>query len=201
MKYVSHKDAQSLLEAVELLHSDLTAETLPNRTMRAVEKLIQAELVAFDGFGSDNKYTVTAWASQPHLYTPERLEVFREFVHQHPLIPIALGNKIQSAIKMTDYIAQSEFENLELYNEYFRHVGVRRQMGLTVPVSQDFTYTCSVNRWEDDFTERDRLLLTLISPHLANTIHNSFAYERLNFVIEEQSTASSRLIREEKHNS
>jgi DNA-binding CsgD family transcriptional regulator len=53
-----------------------------------------------------------------------------------------------------------------------------------MPISDDFLITCSINTIKEDFSERDKLILSLIAPHLANAIRNSFAYERLNFALE-----------------
>lgn len=184
MKYIAYKDVQALLESVRILHSDISQKTLPERMIAAVGNIINTEIVAFDGFGGDDQFTTTAWNDRPELYTPENLDIFREFVHQHPLIPVVIGGKLQNAIKMTDYITQAEFEKLELYNEYFRLIGVRRQMGMALPVSDGYTFSCSVNRLGEDFSERDRRVLTLLTPHLVNAVRNSAAFERVGHVLE-----------------
>lgn len=198
MAFLSHQDIQLLLEAISLLHSDVGTDTLPQRSLGAVEKIIGAEIVAFDGFNSNNKYTFTDWTNRAELYTQERLDIFKEYVHQHPLVPIVIGNKIQSAVKMTDYITQSDFEDLELYNEYFRLIEVSYQMGLALPINSDFTYSCSVNRLKNNFSERDRLLLTLIAPHLTQCIQNALTFERLNSALELKATGIITLDRKGK---
>lgn len=57
-----------------------------------------------------------------------------------------------------------------------------------MPVASDFTIACTIHHWGKDYTERDRLILTLIAPFLLNCINNSFALERLNSAIETHST-------------
>lgn len=116
------------------------------------------------------------------------MEIFNQFFYQHPFAHEVLENKIQSAVKITDYISKSKYERLELYNEYYRFNPFNRQMGLALPVASNFTIACTVHRWGKDYNERDRLILTLLAPHLSNCINNSFAFERLNSAVETHST-------------
>ena len=47
-------------------------------------------------------------------------------------------------------------------------------------VTEDLLITCSINIEDSDFSERDKEVLTLLAPHLANAIRNAFAYQRLS---------------------
>ncbi len=184
MKNLTKQDFENFISALTVLHAGFDVKTLPQRTIQTVGQVILADIISFDAFNAGDKYEFTAWTTDEDLYKPELMVRFQEYVHQHPLIPVVVGGKIQTAIKMTDYVTQNEFENLELYYEYFRLIRVRQQMGLALPVAPDYTVACSVNRWENDFSERERHLLTLIAPHLINAVRNAYAYERLNFALE-----------------
>ncbi len=188
MKRLNHQDMQTLLSALLDLHADFDVKTLPQRTIEAVDKIIPGNVIFFDGFGDDGKYALHAWSNRADLYTPDGMEIFIQFQNQHPLIPDIIGNKIQSAVKITDYLSQLEYERLELFNEYYRLSPFNRQMGLALPVASDLTIACTMHHWGKDYTERDRLIFTLIAPFLLNCINNSFAFERLNSAIEAHST-------------
>lgn len=188
MKRLSHRDLQTVLTALLVLHTDLDAKTLPQRTIEAVEKIIPGNVIFFDGFGDNGKYTLHAWANREDLYLPEGIEIFEQFFYQHPFAQDVIGNKIQSAVKVTDYVTQSKYERTELYNEYYRVSPLNRQMGLALPVASDLTIACTIHRWGKDYTERDRSILTLIAPYLGNCINNSFAFERLKLEIKDHSS-------------
>lgn len=187
MKRLNHRDLQTLLSALSSLHADFDAKTLPQRTLEAIDKVIPGETIFFDAFDDELKYIFNSWTNREDLYTAEGIEIFNRFVHQHPLIRDIIGSKIQRAVKITDYLSQSEYERLDLFNEYYRVPGLNRQMGLALPVASDFTFSCTVHRWGEDYTERDRLILTLLAPHLGNCINNSLASERLNLTTEAHS--------------
>lgn len=188
MNHLNHQDLQSLLSALADLYADFDRKTLPQRTTEAVAKIIPNEIVSFDAFGTDDKYRFMAWNNGDGMLTPEVLEGFAAFAHQHPLIPIALEKNIQKVVTMTDYVSLSEFERTDLYNEFFRRIGHKYQMGIALPTAPDLTFSCGMNRAKKDFSGRDKLILKLIAPHLVNTIRNAFAFERLQSVIEAQST-------------
>ncbi len=63
-------------------------------------------------------------------------------------------------------------------------VGVSNQLVAPLLISNDFFMSCSINTSSEDFSERDKLILTLIAPHLANAVRNAFAYERLISALE-----------------
>lgn len=180
MKRLNHRDLQTLLSALADLHADFDAQTLPQRTLEAIDKIIPGEVIFFDAFDAELKYIFNGWTNRKDLYTAEGIEILTRFAHQHPLIPDIIGGKIQSAVKITDYLSQSEYERLDLFNEYYRIGGFNRQMGLALPIASDFMFSCTVHRWGEDYTERDRLILTLLAPHLGDCINNSLAFERLN---------------------
>jgi DNA-binding CsgD family transcriptional regulator len=180
VKRLAHRDLQTLLSALSALHADFNAQTLPQRTLETIDKIIPGQAIFFDAFDTESTYIFNSWTNREDLYTAEGMEIFNRFAHQHPLIPDIIGGKIQSAIKITDYLSQSEYERIDLFNEYYRLGGFNRQMGLALPIASDFTFSCTVHRWGEDYTERDRLILTLLAPHLGNCINNSLAFERLN---------------------
>ena len=142
--------------------------------------IVPGDCASFDFFSADDSYNTTAWTNRPDVSTPENMAVFAEYVHQHKMIPIALEKKDGRAMKMTDVIRQQDFERTELFNEFYRKHQFNRQMGLALPVASDLTVSCAVTSGGRDFTERDRLMLTLAAPHMLNAIRNAIAYERID---------------------
>lgn len=180
MKRLNHQDLQTLFSALSGLHADFNAKTLPQRTLEAIDKIIPGQAIFFDAFDTESTYVFNSWTNREDLYTAEGMEIFNRFAHQHPLIPDIIGSRIKSAIKITDYLSQTEYERLDLFNEYYRYAHLNRQMGLVLQIASDFTFACTVHRRGEDYTERDRLILTLLAPHLTSCIDNSLAFERLN---------------------
>jgi len=177
---LSNRDLRILLTSIEQLNSDIDPVLLPHRALTMSEMIVPGDCASFDFFAADDSYDTTAWTNRPDVSTPENMAVFAEYVHQHKLIPIALEKKDGLAMKMTDVIRQQDFEKTELFDEFYRKHQFSRQMGLALPVASDLTVSCAVTSGGADFTERDRLMLTLAAPHLLNAIRNAIAYERVD---------------------
>lgn len=177
------KDTQILLSAIDSLNSDSNPETLSRRSLDVLYSVVDNDMPNFDFFSPKGKYNLTAWADNWEL--APYLEYFKKFIHQHPAIPLAIADSKGHPFKLTDGVTQSEFEQTELYNEYYRLIGINHQMGLAMPVADDLTVCCAVARGgKQDFTERERMMMKLAAPHLLNALRGAIALERLNSALE-----------------
>lgn len=183
MKHLPHEDLRLLLSAVEELNSDTDAKSLPERALAAASKIISADSVAFTGFSVSGKYAEIGWYNSEEINS-EDLEVFTQYMHEQPLFDAYVVERRTETLKITDLILPKQFQRTNIYNEFYRRVGVTNQLVAPLSISDDFLMTCSINTIKEDFSERDRLILTLIAPHIANAVRNSFAHERLIFALE-----------------
>lgn len=180
MKNLSHQDLQDIIFALEILHSDISPQTLPERTLKAIMSLIPNETTAFDGFGNDNNYSGNLWYSPPETVSNERIEILSELVHEHPAFPNIVSRKLQRTFKTSQYMPLSKFQETALYNEFYRHIGGDAQMATTLIVSPELYVTCSLHRTKMDFTERDLDVLKVLSPHLSSVFRNAQFIHKLS---------------------
>jgi hypothetical protein len=103
---------------------------------------------------------------------PEGEQIFERHVHEHPLVRHHKQTSHGRA-KTLDFLTQSQFHRLELYNEFFRRLEVERQMAITLPAPAPLVIGIAVNWSGRDFSERDRLLLDLLRPHLIQAYRNA----------------------------
>ena len=179
MKSLSHQDLCAALESVRFLHSDVSAASLPARLSVAVSNLIKSEITAFDGFGSDNNFTGKIWYDPVDSVSDEELQIFAAHTHEHPFFVELLVEKKVEALKISDYLTQQQFHRTGIYNEYYRKVGVHRQMAIALHVSPELLVTCALSRSRQDFDDRERELLMLIAPHLVAAFRNAKAFDKL----------------------
>ena len=184
MENLSLKDWRLLTGAVDKLNSDFDSKTLPARALEALAILVPGGVNSFDFFSRHEKYNGTAWQDSGDLLNASVMEVFAKYIHEHALVPISLENPNLGALKMTDIITQKEFEKTGLYNEFYRRLNLRYQVGVSLPIAGDLTICGVVTRGDRDFTERDKTLLTLAAPHIINAVRNGLAYERLSAALE-----------------
>lgn len=178
MKRLARKDIPALLSALEDLHSDLSAETLPQRAVSAVAGLISAEITAFDGFDLQGEYAGFSWHNPANAVTTGEMEIFAQLIGEHPLFVETVEKQRFDAMKITDFYSVAQFRDTTIYNEFYRRVGVNRQMTIALPVSAGLMLLCALSRSQRDFSERDRDLLNLIAPHFVSAYRNAQMFQR-----------------------
>ena len=80
------------------------------------------------------------------------------------------------AILRSDILTNSEFEQTSLYGELFKKLGFETQMGILIINRWHRTVGFGLKRSKRGFSERDRLLLNLLGPHLIQAYHNTEAF-------------------------
>jgi DNA-binding CsgD family transcriptional regulator len=181
MKGLTNRQMQALLDAVILLHANLDTSTLHARIFNAIKRAVPAEFFAIDYF-----HPRGAWmgrelsATEPiDATSPEYARIFEAYVHEHPLIDEFLRTGLPTPRKITDLVTTSRFHRLGIYNEFYRLIGVDRQMALGLPITAEILVSIALNRSKRDFTEGERRILGLLRPHLMMAYHNAEALAHL----------------------
>ena len=97
---------------------------------------------------------------------PNRLQW--RLLAQHPVCTYQTRTGRFEAIRLSDLIARRQLHRLELYAEAYRPAGIEYQLVAGISSSTRYTKTFLFHRSRPDFSERDRLVLDLLRPHLAN---------------------------------
>jgi DNA-binding CsgD family transcriptional regulator len=88
-------------------------------------------------------------------------------MEQHPVC-LRHQQGLFRALKLTDFMTLRQLRSSLLYDLWFRPYGVERELSVPLPSPLWHTKTFLFDRGErrPDFTERDRLVLDLLQPHL-----------------------------------
>lgn len=185
---ITNRDARALLDALEMLYSDIDRRTLPNRTLQVVRGLISGNNTSFDSWKS-GLYGGFSWGDTGVDFSPEQVRILNAFISENPVFVESVLKRRAEAIILTDFVSFREFSRTNIYNEFYRKVGdADTQMAIALPLSPDLNVTCQINRKGRNFSERDRRVLNLLAPHLLNVMRNAFAFERLNAALEKKET-------------
>ncbi len=87
--------------------------------------------------------------------------------HEHPLITYYGRTHDGRALKISDFLSQRQLHRLSLYQELYGPLGVEWQMAISLPVRPPLVVGIALSRARPDFSERERDLLDLLRPHLA----------------------------------
>ena len=179
MEKLSYLDTLRILESVAKLNGELSRESLPRRIFAAVSNCVEADITALDGFGEDTSYAGRLWYDPIDSVTNEQLETFAAHTHEHPFFVGMLVDKKSDVMKITDYLSNTQFHRTGIYNEFYKKVGVERQVAFAMDVAPQLLVTCALSRTRKDFSERDRALLVHLSPHLIAAFRNTRALDRI----------------------
>jgi DNA-binding NarL/FixJ family response regulator len=158
------------------VHGD---EPFPPETLAALRRLVPCDGVAYceldrvqqrllaieeDPFGDGGAQPADFWNLR-HDYPPCHHQELTGDFH---------------AVKLSDFMSSRELRNSRIYTEWCRPCEFEHEIivGLDAPLSHTkvFLFDRSGGR---DFTERDRALLDLLRPHLANLHHGAQTRRRL----------------------
>lgn len=183
MRYLNSNDVNRLLSSVKKVNAELDSSSLSARTLSAVGSLIANDLIAFDKFSAMDTFIENSWNSDPSVMTKEMYErfavVIRECPQDNPLMSELLAKRHRGALKISDFISDQTFRKTRMYNDFLVDAGGDHMLAVILPVTDDLTISCAINRATKDFSERDRQMLSLLEPHLVNAVRNSLEFSRL----------------------
>ena len=179
MSLLSSGDLSRILSAVELLNSDTSPDTLPDRTLGCVSALIPNELCIFDGFDTVGEYTGYHWYSPPGSIEEAWVARLGEVIHEHPIHQDVLTQGKEITFRISDFVSLPKFHRTALYNDVYRNVGGDSQMGTAMVVTPTTYVTQSMYREGMDFTEAEVEMLRMVAPHLKAAFRNARAIDLL----------------------
>jgi DNA-binding CsgD family transcriptional regulator len=161
MTTLSASDLRAALDFVGEAYSFEDLDSFRAGILPGLARLVPADLAGYNEVDPGNGEALVVLDPELSIETGEALS---RLAHQHPLISLHLKGDRRTH-KISDFLTRRQFHALELYDELYRHLEAEDQIafGLPGPV----VIGIALNRGRRDFTERDRALLDLLRPHLA----------------------------------
>ena len=177
METLSHNDLLALNCAIGEIYSARDRESFLRVLFSSLQSLVPAEYCSCSEVSlNPTCFLKINYSSNDCLQVGlKHQEALNAHVREHPLHPVFMSDIV---FKTTDYASINKFKKTAVYNEYYRHLDVETQMGLTIPASKHHVALVALNRNGRDFTERDQLLLTLLRPHLINSLRNALEFSQ-----------------------
>lgn len=104
---------------------------------------------------------------------PDAGQAFADHMHEHPIIRRYQTSKRPEVLKLSDFLSLRELRRLGLYQEFFRRLGVDHVIVAPLPFRPPLQFGFALCRRGRDFSDRERLLLALVAPHLAQAYRNA----------------------------
>jgi DNA-binding CsgD family transcriptional regulator len=191
MNQLTFQDTQKLLQSIQAVYRFKNLDTFGQDTLTILEQLVSSD-VSFGVQENASLYSVSESRVVSLAPDFERLmageigQKSEQYVPENPLFR-NLPAVLKEAHTFSDFITLEDLQRTDGYQEVTQHIGFDDQIGLvlftdapTIPfASGEFSYYILYRPWEQ-FSERDRLLLNLIKPHLTQ------AYETAIFCQKQQ---------------
>lgn len=133
--------------------------------LEQLPRLVPTTMISYNDISPDGEPLllldpIDAW-------TDERARDFIRLAGEHPLISHFQRTGDTRPRKISDFMGRREFRRTELYQRVYGPMGVEFQMAVTLPTAPGAMVGIALNRDRSDFGERDRSMLELLRPHLA----------------------------------
>lgn len=178
MERLTKRDLEALLLCLREVYEHLDLEGFASCIVSTLPKVIPSEWTSYNEVNTQSQIITFVMEPLPSGF-PDGVQVFERHIPEHPLINHHQQTRDGRAVKISDFLTQSQYHRLGLYNEFYRRLEVEHQMSVTLPAPAPLVVGIAVNRSGRDFSERDRLLLNLLRPHLIQAYRNAESTTRL----------------------
>ena len=168
---LNHSDVQAVSEALRELYAQTNSQALPYCIVGLLHRLIPADSAVFNSFDFR-----TGEMQVVHDHGPngaKYLPALNEHIQQHPLLEHLRTHWQVGAATLADVISQRQLRDQPIYREFFRPLGIERQMGLLVEDRQYGFAAVGLQRDGRDFSARDKGILTFLQPHIIQAYKNA----------------------------
>ncbi len=189
METLTSSDNQKLHQGIQQLYALHDPRTFRLEALTIVNQLVPSEIPSFFSTNLQTHRVSSVFQSDFPGLPPAIENVMKEYFGEHPIVQ-NIPRTLNGAYKISDFISQAELHQLEgLYQQYLGLFDIEEQMTFFLPDtsspgsvydSQPHTDLLgfSLLRSRPNFTERDRLVLNLLRPHLAQACANLQHYQK-----------------------
>ncbi len=181
MERLRQKELRAILEFLRGSYASLDLKAYQRYVVSALPMVVQGEIGSY----REVKPQYVAVTEPPLETIPGGDHVVNWFITNHPRLPrehpiIAHRHRTHDprAVKISDFLTQRQFHRLELYNEAFRPLRTEHLMAIALTLPPDAPVGIGVMR-RRDFSERERLTLDLLRPHLTQAHWNAKAMDEM----------------------
>jgi DNA-binding CsgD family transcriptional regulator len=170
-----------LRAALDMLHAIGEAcgggADFAHRGVELLPRLVGSELTTLSVCDLDGGHRSVV-SDQPGAISPREIAAFDHHFFEHPLVRDHGRNPAAVTRRITDLVPEAEFQRTPLYNEYYRRIGIKHITAVPIHVDRRFLVSFVLNRSITAFSDRERELLDVVRPHLANLYRLGVAIDR-----------------------
>jgi DNA-binding CsgD family transcriptional regulator len=176
MARLTSKQLKQLLDFLRVGYACHDQEAFVTHLICEISKLIPSEVTSYSEIDLRTGPVEDRTKVTPaDVRFPGDRQIFEEHLSEHPILTYYQQTCNGEARTLSDFLTRSQFHRLELYQKFYRQEGVEDQMAIMLPVQSTRPIGIGLHRGRRNFSERDRMLLNLLRPHLAQAYANAQA--------------------------
>jgi DNA-binding CsgD family transcriptional regulator len=159
-------DYRGILQVLDVSARGESGDPLGVDLLEALRKLIPSDAVSYADFDPvrRNRRAQARFVGQWALMTAEQSQAFRRLLHSDPLAP--QPGRLGVAVRISDALPRRAWHQHPLYQQVARLVGVEHMLRLWLATPFEILGGLDFDRQGRDFSDRDRLVLQTLAPHL-----------------------------------
>lgn len=168
MGHLKISDYQALHRLLSELYAQCDLDALAAFVVRQIPTLVASDCSSYTEINPQLQRAVVAMDSpEAEAIAQEVKPAFERYMHEHPVVRHVMGSEDSRPCKVSDFMSLKQWKQTNIYREVYHPFGVCRQMILPMPATHPVIVGLALNRESRDFSERDRAILDLVRPHLA----------------------------------
>jgi DNA-binding CsgD family transcriptional regulator len=179
-------DERSYLQVLDVIHS-VREVTDPDgfgpAALSEIARVVSSEVSSFNEVDPvSGRFTFMV---EPTTFPipPGSAEVLSRYAGEHPLIEYVARTGDGSARRVSDVWTQRQWHHSGIFRELYAPMGVAHQMSIGLPAPMPIVVGIALNRAEVDFSDRDRDVLNLLRPHLAQSWRHAREHQRVRSLL------------------
>jgi DNA-binding CsgD family transcriptional regulator len=172
MARLRHLELRTLSEALLQLHSPGPHDNFPARVSAILRRFLPCDCLAYHEIVDDQNQRGICY---PEI--PFDTQIFETYLDQHPTWNAFTKDRVESCVKISDFMSRDNWERTDLYNHIFRPLTLHHQLAF-ITLGELPQLGIALNRSRRDFSEEERTVLDLLKPHLSQALATSklFSY-------------------------
>jgi DNA-binding CsgD family transcriptional regulator len=198
MEHLRQRDINALWESIRRIYSDLNPDSLPETVVETASRIIPCGISVYHNIDNDDIGRSATIAANGKWNVPFESFCSPDYAHEHPFANLLSEGRLKphpykedierrflkrlrtlkgspgdEVVKISDVLTDSQFRRLAIYNDLAKKNNTDYQMGLPLIFNRDSYTVITFNRDKMDFSEKERLLLGMLGPHIIQAFKNA----------------------------
>jgi DNA-binding CsgD family transcriptional regulator len=178
---LSANDCRAGLGVVQQLAAASSSSAFAQRGVELLGALVASELTTLSVCDLASGRRMVVGMPAGAIGAADRAAFDRHF-SEHPLVRHHTDGGGRDAHRISDSVPFARFRESALYSDYYRRIGIDHAIALPLHVDERVLVSFVLNRRGRDFSDRERALLDLMVPSLAQLYLHMLALDRADLV-------------------